>query len=124
MMALRLSQEWLSLLWRASWQAGCLYIVVAAIVFSLRLRLSPTWQFVLWSLVIGRLILVVTPQSPSSVFNLIDHRIAAWQSLESDLSKNASVIMKIDTSAISNSVSTNPHPEWIAKSNNPQFVPL
>ena len=56
--------------WRASWQAAVLALVVVLLVRSLRERVSPRWRHVLWSVVVLRLLVVATPASPWSAFNL------------------------------------------------------
>ncbi len=89
--------EWLSLLWRASWQAGYIYLAVAAITFLLRRRIAPAWQFLLWSLVVFRMIFVVTPQSPWSVFNLVDNRIAPSRLSEFDFLEARSPILESES---------------------------
>jgi len=56
--------------WRASWQASVLALLVLAIQLILRERLSARWRYRLWMLVLIRLALPVTPPSPMSLFNL------------------------------------------------------
>ena len=56
-------------IWRASWQGAVLALVVAGLVWCCGERLSPRWRFLLWSVVLMRLLIVVTPTSPWSVFN-------------------------------------------------------
>ena len=60
----------LSWLWRASWQASILALLVLAMQWFLRARLSPGWRFALWWLVLARLILPVAPPCAWSVYNL------------------------------------------------------
>jgi beta-lactamase regulating signal transducer with metallopeptidase domain/5-hydroxyisourate hydrolase-like protein (transthyretin family) len=57
-------------IWRASWQAAALAVLVALLLRCLGERLSPRWRFLLWGVVLTRLLLVATPASPWSVFNL------------------------------------------------------
>ena len=59
--------------WRASWQAALLAMVVVILLRAFGDRLSPQWRFLLWSVVLVRLLFVVTPGSPWSLFNL-----ASW----------------------------------------------
>lgn len=58
-------------LWRASWQAGILVVLVLAAQFVFQRRISPAWRHRLWWLVALRLALPVLPESPLSVFNLV-----------------------------------------------------
>ena len=59
----------LEVLWRSSWQAAALALLVLAAQWILKQRLSARWRHNLWLLVLLRLIVPVTPQSPWSVFN-------------------------------------------------------
>ena len=60
-----------SAIWRASWQAALLALVVAMILWGLGARLSPRWRFLLWGVVLTRFLCVATPGAPWSAFNLI-----------------------------------------------------
>jgi beta-lactamase regulating signal transducer with metallopeptidase domain len=57
-------------IWRASWQASALAIVVILLLRCLGDRLAPRWRFLFWGVVLMRLLLVATPGSPWSAFNL------------------------------------------------------
>ncbi|HYO09791.1 MAG TPA: M56 family metallopeptidase, partial [Tepidisphaeraceae bacterium] len=57
-------------LWRASWQAAVLAILVLCVQRLLGPRLPARWRYNLWALVLLRLLLPVTPQAPFSLFNL------------------------------------------------------
>ena len=57
--------------WRASWQAAALALVVLLLMRSFGERISPRWRFLLLSVVVLRLLFVVTPASPWSAFNLV-----------------------------------------------------
>jgi beta-lactamase regulating signal transducer with metallopeptidase domain len=59
--------EWL---WRASWQASVLVLLVLAVQGVCRARLEPPWRFALWWLVLARLMIPFAPESAWSVFNL------------------------------------------------------
>jgi beta-lactamase regulating signal transducer with metallopeptidase domain len=54
----------------ASCQAALLALVVGAITRLSGERIAPRWRYLLWSVVVCRLLLVTTPASPWSVFNL------------------------------------------------------
>jgi beta-lactamase regulating signal transducer with metallopeptidase domain/5-hydroxyisourate hydrolase-like protein (transthyretin family) len=58
-------------IWRASWQAAALALLIVLLVRCLGERLSPRWRFLLWGVVLARLLFVATPVSPWSVFNLV-----------------------------------------------------
>ncbi len=58
-------------IWRASWQAAALALLVVLLLRSFGERLSPRWRFLLWGVVLARLLFVATPVSPWSVFNLV-----------------------------------------------------
>lgn len=57
--------------WRASWQGAVLAVLIALLVRALGERLSPRWRYLLWSVVVIRLLFVATPVSPVSMFNLV-----------------------------------------------------
>jgi beta-lactamase regulating signal transducer with metallopeptidase domain/5-hydroxyisourate hydrolase-like protein (transthyretin family) len=63
-------------IWRASWQATALALLVVLLLRCFGERLSPRWRFLLWGVVLTRLLFVATPVSPWSVFNL-----TRWNSL-------------------------------------------
>lgn len=56
-------------LWRASWQASVVIVLVLLAQWLLRNQLSPRWRHALWLLVVVRLVLPVSIESPLSVFN-------------------------------------------------------
>ncbi|HZL90482.1 MAG TPA: M56 family metallopeptidase, partial [Pirellulaceae bacterium] len=58
-------------IWRASWQAAALALLVGLLLWWCGDRLSPRWRFLLWGVVLTRLLLVTTPVSPWSLFNLV-----------------------------------------------------
>lgn len=58
-------------LWRASWQAAVLVLLVLAIQWVLRRQLSARWRYNLWLIVLLRLALPVTPPAPWSMFNIV-----------------------------------------------------
>ena len=58
-------------LWRASWQAGVLALLVLLLRLALGRRLSPRWRGWLWMLVLLRLALPALPPSQWSLFNLV-----------------------------------------------------
>jgi beta-lactamase regulating signal transducer with metallopeptidase domain len=69
-----------SALWRASWQASILVLLVLLAQGLMRRRLSPAWRSALWLLVVVRLLLPATPPSGWSLFNLTDGLVpsASW----------------------------------------------
>src|SRR5690242_13128550 len=52
----------------ASWQAGVIVLIVAAISPALARRLAPRWRCALWALVFIRLFLPALPPAPWSLF--------------------------------------------------------
>lgn len=58
-------------LWRASWQASVLIVLVLVAQWVLRGQLSPRARHALWLLVLLRLLLPVSVESPVSLFNLL-----------------------------------------------------
>ena len=58
-------------IWRASWQAAALALLVVLLLRCFQERLSPRWRFLLWGVVLARLLVVATPVSPWSIFNLV-----------------------------------------------------
>ena len=67
-----LESTYLPSLLKASWQGGLLILLVLALQWLLRRRLSPHWRYGLWLLVALRLALPWTVPSPVSVFNLLN----------------------------------------------------
>lgn len=65
--------SWLA---RASWQAAVLVVLVLAVQWAFRRRLTPRWRCALWWLVLIRLTLPVSPGSALSIFNWIGWRAA------------------------------------------------
>jgi len=65
-----LAESGLGWLWRMSWQASVLVLLVLMAQRVFRSRLTPQWRFSLWWLVLLRLMLPVAPESAWSVFNL------------------------------------------------------
>src|SRR5437870_4553823 len=55
---------------RASWQASILIGLVLLVQWLFRKKLSPGWRYALWLLVLARLAMPLSPQSPVSLFNL------------------------------------------------------
>lgn len=55
---------------RTSWQASVLVGLVLLTQRLFRKKLSPGWRYALWMLVLARLVMPVSPQSPASLFNL------------------------------------------------------
>src|SRR5438093_7346096 len=55
---------------RASWQASSLIGLVLLVQWLFRKKLSPGWRYALWLLVLARLAMPLSPQSPVSLFNL------------------------------------------------------
>ena len=77
--------------WRASWQASVLAVLVVAVQLVFGNRISARWRHAMWMLVLVRLALPVVPSSPVSVFNLapgkapathaepeVDRAMVAW----------------------------------------------
>jgi beta-lactamase regulating signal transducer with metallopeptidase domain len=56
--------------WRASWQASVLAVLVVAVQLIFGNRIAARWRHAMWMLVLVRLALPVVPSSPVSVFNL------------------------------------------------------
>ncbi|HEV8607164.1 MAG TPA: M56 family metallopeptidase [Tepidisphaeraceae bacterium] len=56
---------------RTTWQAAILALLVLTVTWLLRRRLPPSARYALLLLVAARLLLPITPQSPFSIFNLI-----------------------------------------------------
>jgi beta-lactamase regulating signal transducer with metallopeptidase domain/5-hydroxyisourate hydrolase-like protein (transthyretin family) len=67
-------------IWRASWQAAALALLVVLLLRCFGERLAPRWRFLLWGVVLTRLLLVATPVSPWSLFNLVrwHSEASAW----------------------------------------------
>jgi beta-lactamase regulating signal transducer with metallopeptidase domain len=56
-------------LWRTSWQASVLIVLVLLAQWLLRRQLAPRWRHALWLLVVVRLALPWAPESRASLFN-------------------------------------------------------
>src|ERR1700730_4678912 len=57
--------------WRASWQGAAVALFIALILRCFGERISPRWRYLFWCVVVVRLVIVATPASPWSVFNLV-----------------------------------------------------
>ena len=67
--------EWtplLQLVWRATWQAFALAIIVYCVTSILYRWIAPKWRALLWTLPLARLILLFMPASALSMFHLFD----------------------------------------------------
>lgn len=71
-------------IWRASWQATVLAVGVALLLRCCGERLAPRWRFLLWTVVLVRLLCVVTPGSPWSIFNVTQMQSAAEAQVDTD----------------------------------------
>src|SRR5688500_5286802 len=63
--------------WRASWPASVLALLVLAIHLVFGRRIPARWRRAMWLLVLVRLALPVVPSSPLSIFNLAPAKPAA-----------------------------------------------
>jgi beta-lactamase regulating signal transducer with metallopeptidase domain/peroxiredoxin len=61
---------------RTSWQASILVVLVLAVQWLFRRRLSAGWQYALWFLVVVRLALPSMPASSWSLFNVVHYAAA------------------------------------------------
>ncbi len=55
---------------RTSWQAAVLVILILAVQWLFRNRLSARWKYALWVVVVVRLAVPYSPESPVSIFNV------------------------------------------------------
>lgn len=102
-----------STLWRASWQASILVLLVLLAQGLTAQRLSPAWRSALWLLVVVRLLLPVTPSSGWSVFNLTG-RLAPSLSAAPDPIAPGDAIASLEV----------PVSEWNAMSEEPRSEPV
>lgn len=63
--------RWLDWLLTHSLQAGVLVVLVLAVQWIFRRRLTNRWRFALWWIVLARLLLPFSPESALSVFNFV-----------------------------------------------------
>ena len=98
----------LGVLWRASWQAAVLAVMVLLVQWMLRGRLSARWRYNLWLLVLLRLLVPVTPQSPFSVFNLARHLPAPAPAQPAGVANTTFVTVEVSNSPKPLSVSPRP----------------
>ena len=61
-----------SLVWRASWQASVLALVVFLATTALRNRLTAAWRYSLWTLVLIRLLLPFAPPASATLSTFRD----------------------------------------------------
>ena len=85
---------------RTSWQAGFFFLLIAVLLFACGERIAPRWRFVIWSLVLVRLLLVVTPESPVSLFNLFAPARVADVAIDVDIKSEKAHPVVVDASAI------------------------
>jgi beta-lactamase regulating signal transducer with metallopeptidase domain len=60
----------------AAWQGAVLAAVVWLLLWALGTTIAARWRFLLWSMVLVRLVVPVVPSSPTSLFRLLDWRTA------------------------------------------------
>ncbi|WP_150122643.1 M56 family metallopeptidase [Rhodopirellula islandica] len=73
MVSLTAESEFLAeLLWRATWQACVLTVIVLAVTTGLRRWITPKWRSVLWLVPACRLLILLVPVSTFSLFNLFE----------------------------------------------------
>jgi bla regulator protein BlaR1 len=65
-----LARHVIETVWRSSWQAAVIALLVLAVQLLLRDKLPPRWRYNLWLLVLLRLLVPVTPPAKFSLFNL------------------------------------------------------
>ncbi len=66
----RFAHSLMPMLWRSSWQAAVLAGAVLIVQLALGKRLSARWRHAMWWIVLLRLLLLTTPPSPFSLFNV------------------------------------------------------
>jgi bla regulator protein BlaR1 len=66
----KLAHSLMPMLWRSSWQAAVLAGAVLIVQLALGKRLSARWRHALWWIVLLRLLMLMTPPSPFSLFNV------------------------------------------------------
>jgi beta-lactamase regulating signal transducer with metallopeptidase domain len=59
-------------MWRASWQAAAIAVLVWAIIRCCGGRLAPRWCHMLWCVVLVRLLCPAIPATHWSIFNLVN----------------------------------------------------
>lgn len=74
-MSLAWSDSILSWIWKASWQGSILAILILAVQWLFRKRLSAGWRSALWLLLLVRLIFPISFPSGASVFNLAPRKV-------------------------------------------------
>src|SRR5262245_20735684 len=67
---------------RASWQAAALALLVVLLLWLLGERITPRWRYLLWSVVLIRLLCVATQASSWSAFNLVRWNEASARRIE------------------------------------------
>lgn len=92
-------------LWRATWQASFVILLVLAAQWALKRQLNPRWRHALWFLVVLRLVLPATLESPVSMFNwLSPHKALVSPNTLSDRSTaSAASETLVDTSEVASS---------------------
>ena len=79
-----MAEPWLEIFVRASWQAAVLACVVSALAFAFRDRITPRWKYLLWSVVLLRLVICVTPVAPWSLFQLFPAATQVAETVQPD----------------------------------------
>jgi beta-lactamase regulating signal transducer with metallopeptidase domain len=80
---------------RTSWQAGVLTLLVLFIQWLFQERLNARWRYALWSLLLLKLLLPVSPESSMSLFNL-----AGFERFPSKIEKSARAIRTATASTV------------------------
>lgn len=78
----------------ASWQASLLAIAVLLVQLAFRSHLNPRWRYLLWFLVLARLLVPALPESPVSVYHL-SPEAASFETLLSESPSAASPVSPI-----------------------------
>jgi|GEM_PF-1418997 len=79
---------------RASWQASVLAAIVALVVWCLGQRLAARWRYLLWSVVLVRLLLIAAPASSWSLY-----QFAEWPSPAEQLHPAEETVTLAETDA-------------------------
>ena len=92
-----LLDTWGPAVWRASLQGAVLALVVVLLLRCMGERLTPRWRFLLWGVVLTRLLFVATPVSPWSMFNLVpgNQEPITWSMTPSEPVVNVAPISRV-----------------------------
>lgn len=106
----------LQLLWRATWQASVLALIVYLVTTVLRPQIAPKWRAIMWTLPLARMVLLLIPASTLSLFYFIDFGVNE-RTPAAGMSLPATIVSRVTTGNVMNQQVGQPVQNEIATEN-------